>query len=76
MRKKTKAGTPIVVVTMKVTSTTEHQLEKAKKVIFVEADGADLNKTRIRIIENGIVISDSVEEGEFWKLKRFMDIVG
>lgn len=74
--KKTKAGTPIVVVTMKVISTTEQQLENAKKVIFVEADSADLNKTRIRIIENGIVISDSVEEGEFWKLNKFMDIVG
>ena len=49
-----------MVVTMKVTSTTEQQLENAKKVIFVEADSADLNKTRIRIIENGIVISDSV----------------
>lgn len=65
-----------MVVTMKVTSTTEQQLENAKKVIFVEADSADLNKTRIRIIENGIVISDSVEEGEFWKLNKFMDIVG
>ena len=61
---------------MKVTSTTEQQLENAKKVIFVEADSADLNKTRIRIIENGIVISDYVEEGEFWKLNKFMDIVG
>lgn len=74
--KMTKAETPIVVVTMKVTSTTEQQLEKAKKIIYVEADVTDLTNTRIRIIENGVVISDSVEVGEFWKLNKFMEIVG
>lgn len=72
--KKTKAGAPIVVVTMKVTPTTEKELEKAKKVIYVEAD-TDKTKSRIRIIENGMVISESIEDGEFWKLNKFMDIL-
>lgn len=72
--KKTKAGTPIVVVTMKVTPTTEKQLEKAKKVIYVEAD-TDINKSRIRIIENGNTISDTIENGQFWTLNKFMDIL-
>lgn len=72
--KKTKAGTPIVVVTMKVTPTTEKQLEKAKKVIYIEAD-TDINKSRIRIIENGNIISDTIEDEQFWKLNKFMDIL-
>lgn len=72
--KKTKAGTPIVVVTMKVTPTTEKELEKAKKVIYVEAD-ADIAKSRIRIIENGASVSDGVVDGDYWKLNTFMDIL-
>ena len=72
--KKTKAGTPIVVVTMNVTPTTEKELEKAKKVIYVEAD-ADTTKSRIRIIENGVTVSDGVIDGDYWKLNTFMDIL-
>lgn len=72
--KKTNAGTPIVVVTMKVTPTTEKQLEKAKKVIYVEAD-IDIKKSRIRIIENGNTLSDTIEDGQFWTLNNFMDIL-
>ena len=72
--KKTKSGTPIVVVTMKVTTTTEQQLEKAKKVIYIEAD-ADINKSHIRIIENGNTVSNTVEDGQFWTLNKFMDIL-
>ena len=72
--KKTKAGIPIVVVTMEVTSTTETQLEKAKKVIYIEAD-KDNNKSRIRIIENGYTVSNSIEDGQFWTLNKFMDIL-
>lgn len=72
--KKTKSGIPIVVVTMKVTSTTEKELEKAKKVIYVEAD-ADISKSRIRILENGAIVSDDVVDGDYWKLNTFMDIL-
>ncbi|MBR4918863.1 MAG: SIR2 family protein [Bacteroidales bacterium] len=72
--KKTKTGTPIVVVTMKVTATTERELEKAKKVIYVEAD-ADIAKSHIRIIENGSVKSDSIIDGDYWKLNTFMEIL-
>lgn len=76
VRKKTTAGTPIVIVTKKVTSTTEQQLEKAKKVIYVEADATDINKSRIRVIENGVPVWDLVEEGQFWTLNKFIDIIG
>lgn len=72
--KKTKAGTPIVVVTMKVTPTTEMQLERAKKVIFIEADD-DIKRCHIRIIESGNVVSDTIEDGQFWMLNKFMDIL-
>lgn len=72
--KKTKAGTPIVVVTKKITPSTEKELERAKRVIYVEAD-ADTSKSRIRIIENGILRSDTVEDKEYWKLNKFMDIL-
>lgn len=72
--KKTKAGTPIVVVTMKVTPTTERQLENAKKIIYVEA-ATDIKKSRIRIIENGDTVSDTIEDGQFWTLNKFMDIL-
>lgn len=72
--KKTKSGTPIVVATMRVTATTEQQLEKAKKVIYIEAD-TDITKSHIRIIENGSTISDSVEDGQYWSLNKFMDIL-
>lgn len=72
--KKTKQGTPIVVVTMNVTSTTEKELEKAKKVIYLEAD-TDISKSRIRIIENGTSVSDTIVNQDYWKLNRFMDIL-
>ena len=72
--KKTKAGTPIVVVTMKVTPTTERELEKAKKIIYVEAD-ADITKSHIRIFENGTLKSDTIEDKDYWKMNRFMDIL-
>lgn len=74
VRKKTKLGTPIVVVTKQVTTTTEQQLEKAKKVIYIEAD-TDITKSHIRIIENGSTLSDSVENGQYWSLNKFMDIL-
>lgn len=72
--KKTKAGAPIVVVTMKVTPTTEKELEKAKKVIYVEA-GLDVGKSRIRIMKNGTSVSDTIEDGDYWRLSKFMDIL-
>ena len=70
----TKGGIPIVVVTMKVTPTTEIELRQAKKVIYVEAD-TDITKSRIRIIENGATILDAVLDRDYWKLNRFMDIL-
>lgn len=72
--KRTKSGIPIVVVTMEVSSTTEIELRQAKKVIYVEAD-TDILKSRIRIIENGTKILDTVLDGDYWKLNRFMDIL-
>lgn len=72
--KKTKLGTPIVVVTKEVTPTTEKELEKAKRVIYIEA-GADISKSHIRVIENGIVKCDNVEDGDYWRLNKFMDIL-
>ena len=65
---------PIVVVTMKVSPTTEMELCQAKKVIYVEAD-TDISKSRIRIIENGTTILDTVLDGDYWKLNRFMDVL-
>lgn len=73
--KKTKQGAPIVVVTMKVTTTTEKELVRAKKVIYVEADAVDKRNSHIRIIENGTVLSDTVVDGDYWKLNKFMDIL-
>ena len=72
--KRTKSGIPIVVVTMKVSPTTEMELRQAKKVIYVEAD-TDLTKSRIRIIENGSTILNTVLDGDFWKLNSFMEIL-
>ena len=72
--KKTRNGTPIVVVTKEVTSTTEKELEKAKKVIYVEA-ASDITKSHIRIFENGTLKSDTVEDKDYWKLNSFMDIL-
>ena len=69
-----KSGIPIVVVTMKVSPTTEMELRQAKKVIYVEAD-TDISKSRIRIIENGTTIIDTVLNGNYWKLNHFMDIL-
>lgn len=72
--RRTKSGVPIVVVTMKVSPTTETELRQAKKVIYVEAD-TDISNSRIRIIENGTTILDTVLDGDYWKLNRFMDIL-
>lgn len=73
--RKIKDGTPIVVVTKYITSTTIQQLDKAKKVIYVEADETNDNKSRIRIKDNGIIISDSIEDDSYWRLKNFMKIL-
>ena len=70
----TKGGIPIVVVTMKVTPTTEKELQQAKNVIYVEAD-RDISKSRIRIIENWTTILDTILDGDYWRLNRFMDIL-
>lgn len=72
--KKTKDGTPIVVVTMKVTANAERQLERAKKVIYIESD-SDIRKSRVRIIENGENVEDSVLEGQLWTLNNFMEVL-
>ncbi|MDT3387171.1 MAG: SIR2 family protein [Bacteroidota bacterium] len=72
--KKTKMGTPIVIVTKRITATTERELEKAKRIIYIEADENDA-RSHIRIVENGMAISDSVVDGDYWKLNRFMDIL-
>ena len=72
--KRTKSGIPIVVVTMKVSPTTEIELRQAKKVIYLEAD-TDITKSRIRIIENGSTILNTVLDGDYWKLNSFMDIL-
>lgn len=72
--KKTKSGTPIVVVTMNVTPATQKELDKAKKVIYVEAD-TDITKSRIRIIENGAIVSDCILDDDYWKLNKFMEIL-
>lgn len=74
VRKKTKAGTPIVIVTMKVTDTAKVELEKAKNVVFVEAD-SDITKSHIQIRDNGVETSESVENEPYWKLTKFMDIL-
>lgn len=74
VRKQTSKGTPIVVVTMNITGATFKELENAKKVIYIEA-GADKTKSRIRIIENGSIVSDSVEDDNYWTLNKFMDMV-
>jgi hypothetical protein len=73
--RKIKDGTPIVVVTKYITSTTIQQLDKARKVIYVEADETNDNKSRIRIKDNGIIISDSIEDDSYWRLKNFMKIL-
>ncbi len=72
--KKTNKGAPIVVVTKVVSPNTRKELEKAKNVIYLEAD-TDLTKTRIQIRENGIIVSDSIENGAYWTLNKFMSIV-
>lgn len=72
--KKTRNGTPIVVVTKEVTSTTEKELEKAKKVIYVEA-ASDTTKSHIRIFENGALKSNIIEDKDYWNLNTFMDIL-
>ena len=72
--KKAKDGIPIIVVTKQVTSTTKVQLREAKKVIFIEA-GEDESKSRIRIIEKGVVMCDNMAEDRYWMLNKFMDII-
>lgn len=72
--KKTRSGTPIVIVTKNVTNTTEEQLEKARKVIYIESD-TNPDKSRVKIVDNGNVVSDSIEDGQLWRLNKFMDIL-
>ena len=72
--KKTKSGTPIVVVTKEVTTTTEKELQRAKKVIYIEA-ASDPLRSRVRIIEDGTVQSECELDGDYWSLNKFMDIV-
>ena len=74
IRLKVSSGTPLILITKKITESTFEELQQAKKYILLEE--AESNKTKIHYKANDSEEVDIVEiDGNYWQLKEFMEIL-
>ena len=74
MRIKEKAakGTPIVLITLKISDTTYKELQSAQKYVLIES--AKDNKSKVHIKKDN-QIHEYIIDGEYWQLNKFMEEV-
>ena len=74
IQKKVKKGTPLVLITKKVSENTFTELEKAERyILFEESEDA---KTKVIYKENSSSEKQEIElEGDLWQLNNFMEII-
>ena len=74
IKAKVNKGTPIVLITKKVSNSSLKELEKAERYLFLEE--SESGKTKITYQENSSTNKFEIElEGEFWQLSNFMEIL-
>ncbi len=74
IKAKVNKGTPIVLITKKVSDSSLKELEKAEKYLFFEE--SESGKTKVTYKENSSTNKFEVElEGDFWQLNNFMAIL-
>lgn len=74
IKAKVKKGTPIVLITKKVSDGSYKELENAEKYILLEE--SEIGKTKVIYKENST--TDKIEiklEGDLWQLNNFMEIL-
>ena len=71
---KVNKGTPIILITKKITESTFSELDNAQKYVLLEE--SEESKTKIIYKENqSSVPQDIVVDGNLWQLKQFMEIL-
>jgi hypothetical protein len=70
--KKIKAGTPLTIITKKITDTTEEVIKKAQYYLLLNEEST--GKSRVRIKEKRRDEIKKVINSEYWKLQKFMEI--
>jgi len=74
IKAKVNKGTPIVLITKKVSKSSYKELQNAEKYILFEE--SERGKTKVIYKENSIVGKIEVElEGDLWQLNNFMEIL-
>lgn len=70
VKAKANNGTPIVLITLKITDTTHTELQKAKEYVLLEC--AEPNKSKVYIKKNGKENVYTID-GNYWQLNNFME---
>ncbi len=74
IKTKVNHGTPIVLITKKVSDSSFEELEKAEKYLLFEE--SESRKTKVTYKENSSTDKEEVElEGDLWQLNNFMEIL-
>ncbi len=74
IKAKVKKGTPIVLITKKVSDSSYKELKNAEKYIFLEE--SENGKTKVTYKENSTTDKIEIElEGDLWQLNNFMEII-
>jgi len=72
IKSKVRHGTPIVLITKEVTESSYAELKNAEKYILLEE--LDDKNTRVKY-KNGGPETESVIQGNYWQLQKFMEIL-
>jgi hypothetical protein len=74
IKAKVKKGTPIVLITKKVSDSSFEELKNAEKYILFEE--SESGKTKVTYKENSSVEKQEIElKGDLWQLNNFMEIL-
>ena len=74
IKEKVSNGTPLVLITKDVTESCISELRDAQKYIFLQQDEPGNTKVQSKTGEDNMV-KESIIEGDYWKLDKFMEIL-
>ena len=72
VKEKAAKGTPIVLITLKISDTTYKELQSAQKYVLIESTKD--NKSKVYIKKDN-QIHEYIIDGEYWQLNKFMEEV-
>jgi len=75
IKEKLKSGTPLVLVTKKITESCITEISVAQKYVLLE-EIADQGNTLVKIKDGTNPPQDFIIEGDYWKLENFLEVVG